>query len=201
MLSSNLALALAFTSFTAASSGWATVGAPVQAFMRLACFAMVLGLLDLQAHRARGALDDLGGLLEIVRVQVLHLLLGDLTQLGAGDLAGAVAAGRLGARLQADRLLDVEGRRRRLGDEGERLVLVDRDDGRKGRALRFLLGPGVELLAEAHDVDAALTQRRPDGRRRGCRARGHLQLDIAQDLLGHLCSSWLVRAGWAAGRG
>src|SRR5687767_2691073 len=99
MLSSNLALALAFTSFTASTRAWATVVSPVQAFMRLACLVMVLGLHDLQTHRARGALDDLGGGLDVVRVEVLHLLLGDLAQLAAGDLAGAVAAGRLGARL------------------------------------------------------------------------------------------------------
>merc|ERR1719284_2135694 len=43
----------------------------------------------------------------------------------------------------------------------------------------------VERLAEFHDVHAALTQRRADGRRGIGGARRHLQLDIAVDLLGH----------------
>src|SRR3954454_3584151 len=129
MLSSNLALALAFTSLITASSAWVALRSPVQVLVRLACLAMVLGLHDLQAHRAGGALDDAAGGLDVDRVEVLHLLLGDLAQLGAGDLAGAVAAGRLGARLDVERLLDEEAGRGRLGDEGERLVLVDRDHG------------------------------------------------------------------------
>src|SRR5690349_20300845 len=104
MLSSNLALALAFTSLMASASWWATVVSPVQAFMRLGCLAMCLGLHDLKAHRARGALDDLGGGLDVVRVEVLHLLLGDLAQLAAGDLAGAFAAGLVRARLDVQRL-------------------------------------------------------------------------------------------------
>jgi hypothetical protein len=66
-------------------------------------------------------------------------------------------------RLQVQRLLDEVGRRRRLGDEGERLVLVDRDHGRQRRAALFLLGAGVELLAEAHDVDARWPSAGPMG--------------------------------------
>src|SRR5690606_12401954 len=49
---------------------------------------------------------------------------------------------------------------------------------------------GVELLAEAHDVDATLTERRPDGRRRRGGAGGHLQLDVAENLLGHFTLLW-----------
>src|SRR5690606_31576739 len=57
--------------------------------------------------------------------------------------------------------------------------------GRQGRALHFLLGARVELLDEAHDVDAALAQCRADrGRRRGGGGR-HLKLDVAEYLLGH----------------
>src|SRR5690606_5138159 len=72
-------------------------------------------------------------------------------------------------------------------------VLIDGDDGRKRGALGFLLGPRVELLAEAHDVHAALTQGRADrGRRRGRTGR-HLQLDIAENLLGHWSLLWMTR--------
>ncbi len=43
----------------------------------------------------------------------------------------------------------------------------------------------VELLAEFHDVDALLTERRPDRRRRIGLASRHLQLDVGLDLLSH----------------
>src|SRR5690606_40247164 len=47
------------------------------------------------------------------------------------------------------------------------------------------LGLGVERLAELHDVQAALAQRRTDRGRRIRLACRHLQLDVANDLLGH----------------
>ena len=43
--------------------------------------------------------------------------------------------------------------------------------------------PGVEVLAERHDVDAVLTEGGTDGRRRVGLARGKLQLDVTGDLL------------------
>ena len=73
----------------------------------------------------------------------------------------------------------------RLGDEGEAAVGEHGDDGRDRHALFDLAGRGVERLAEFHDVDAALAQRRADRGRRVGGARRHLQLDIAVDLLGH----------------
>ena len=42
---------------------------------------------DLHAHRARGARDDLGRLVDVVRVQVGELLLGDRAHLLVGDRA------------------------------------------------------------------------------------------------------------------
>src|SRR6185436_19987721 len=41
----------------------------------------------------------------------------------------------------------------------------------------------VELLAERHDVDAVLAERRTDGGRRVRLSRGELQLHVAGDLL------------------
>src|SRR6185503_4846697 len=68
------------------------------------------------------------------------------------------------------------GGRRGLGDEGERAVLVDRDLDRDDvAALR--LGRGVVRLAELHDVDAVLAERRTDGRRGGGRTGVDLELD------------------------
>ena len=54
---------------------------------------------------------------------------------------------------------------------GEGLVGEVGDDHRGRLADLHLLRAGVERLAELHDVDAALTQRRPDGRR-GVRLAG-----------------------------
>ena len=85
---------------------------------------------------------------------------------------------------EVDRLLDKDGSRRRLGDERERTVLEDRDDHRDDRPL-LVLGLGVERLAELHDVDAMLAQRRTDRRRRRGLAADGLELDGGEDLLSH----------------
>ena len=61
---------------------------------------------------------------------------------------------------------------------------VDRDHDRDDQVvLRLRLRAGVELLAELHDVDAVLAERRPDGRRRVRLAGGNLELDETGDLL------------------
>ena len=66
-------------------------------------------------------------------------------------------------------------RRRRLGHERERAVLVDRDLGRDDRApLGFRRR--VVRLAEVHDVDAVRAERGTDRRRGGGRAG--LDLDL-----------------------
>src|SRR3546814_7596718 len=83
-------------------------------------------------------------------------LLGDLAQLLAGDLAGGVAAWVLRTGLQAGRLLDVVGRGRGLGDEGEALVLVDGDHRRQGRALLFLLGAGVRSEEHTSELQSLM---------------------------------------------
>jgi hypothetical protein len=66
---------------------------------------------------------------------------------------------------RAERLLDQHGGGRRLRDEVERAVLVDRDLDRDDPPV-LLCGLGVERLAELHDVDAVLPERRADRRRR-----------------------------------
>src|SRR3546814_17824060 len=73
--------------------------------------------------------------LQIVRVEILHLDLGDFGQLRARDLAAADLAGFFRTSLQVRGLLDQIGRRGRLGDEREALVGKDGDDGGRGRAL------------------------------------------------------------------
>src|SRR3954449_12764017 len=131
---------------------------------------------DRDAHRPGGAGDDLLGLVEVVGVEVGHLGLGDLADLVTGD------RGDLGLVRLARALLDAGGLeqhargRRGLRDEGERAVLVDRDLDRDDVAALGLRG-GVVRLAELHDVDAVLTQRRTDGRRGGGRTGVDLELD------------------------
>src|SRR5712671_2473290 len=83
--------------------------------------------LDPDAHRPGGAGDDLLGRLDRGRVQVGHLGLRDVADLGRGDAAD-LGLVRLGAALvHARGLLDQLGGGRRLRDEGEGPVLVNRD--------------------------------------------------------------------------
>src|SRR5687768_12509164 len=131
---------------------------------------------DRDAHRPGGTGDDLLGLVEVVGVEVGHLGRGDLADLVTGD------RGDLGLVRLARALLDTGGLeqhargRRGLGDEGERAVLENRDLDRDDVA-PLRLGRGVVGLAELHDVDAVLAERRTHGRRGGRRTGVDLELD------------------------
>src|SRR5206468_9650308 len=92
-----------------------------------------------------------------------------------------------GALVEAEHLLDQHGRRRRLRDECEGAVLVDRNLDR-GDATVLLRGLRVERLAELHDVHAVLAERGTDRRRRVRLPAGDLQLAECQDLLRHQSS-------------
>src|SRR3954447_2283425 len=142
---------------------------------------------DGDAHGTRGAGDDLRGRVDVVGVEVGHLALGDLPDLRLADRSdlGRVRLAR--ALLDTGRLEDQPSRRRSLGDERERAVLVDGDLDRYDVAA-LGLGRGVVLLAELHDVDAVLAQRRPDRRGGGGGTGVDLELDEAGDLLlgGHV---------------
>src|SRR6185295_658939 len=70
-------------------------------------------------------------------------------------------------------------------DEAEALVRVRGDHHGQRQAGFDLLRLCVECLAEFHDIEAALTQRRPDGRGGVRFACGNLQLDESDDLLCH----------------
>ncbi len=64
------------------------------------------------------------------------------------------------------------------------LVFEDRDHDREN-VTGLLLGGGVKFLAERHDVDAARSERGPDGRR-GIRLAGRdLQFDVSNDFFSH----------------
>ena len=120
--------------------------------------------------------------------QVGHLRLRDLLGLRAGQLADLVGVRLRAALVDLRRLLDQHRRGRRLHHEGEALVGERRDHHRNRQAGFELLRLRVERLAELHDVEAALAQRRPDRRARVRLARRHLQLDVTDDFLCHLLS-------------
>src|SRR5262249_14005907 len=119
---------------------------------------------DADAHRAGGAGDLLLGRLDVVGVEVGHLDLGDLFDLGVGDGGDLRSADRRRALLDLGRFLEQHRGRRGLQDERERAVLVDRDLDRDDRA-PLVLGLGVVLLAEVHDRHTVRTEGGADRRR------------------------------------
>src|SRR5512133_3239252 len=166
---------------------------------------------DVDAHGQCGALDGPHRGLDGARRHVLHLHLRDLLHLLARHLPDLLLAGlvRAGAllllRVEAGRLLEEDGRGRGLELEGEGPVRVHGDDDRDDeRFLRLSLRRGVELLAELHDVDAVLAERRAHGRGRVRLSGGELQLDLSCDLLHRLfpsgpgCWPCVVLSGLAA---
>src|SRR5690606_32154231 len=93
-----------------------------------------------------------------------------------------VLVGLARALVDLRRLLQEDRRRRRLRDEGERTVRVRRDEDRNDQ-VTHLRGARVELLAELHDVQTMLSERRTDGRRWIRLTGGALELDDCGDLL------------------
>src|SRR5262249_51705453 len=63
---------------------------------------------------------------------------------------------------------------------------IDSDDHGKRGPLLHVLRLRVERLAELHDVEAALAERRADRRRRVGRPGRHLQLEVSGNLLCHV---------------
>src|SRR5688500_7203650 len=184
-VSLNFAVANSFTSFRASSIGYCLPGASfaLQVFMR---FAIAMALLHhVHAHRTGTASDRAHRGVEIGGRQIRRLRLRDLFELLARDLADLGSVRRAAALLDADRLADQHGRRRRLHDESEAAIRIHRDDHGDRQVLFDLLRGSVELLAEFHDVHALLTERGPDRRCGIGRACRHLQFDVAVYLLRH----------------
>src|SRR5438309_719441 len=136
----------------------------------------------INTHAAGGALDDPHRGIDRVRVEVHQLGLGDLAHLLPGDLADLVLVRHRGGLRDAGRALEQHGRRRRLHDEGEGPILVDGHHHRQDQPF-LVVGLRVEALAELHDVDAVLTERRPHRRRRVRLAGRNLQLHHRLDFL------------------
>src|SRR5918996_497309 len=145
------------------------------------------GSRDVHSHRARRPRDHLHRLVDVARVQVRHLRLGDGAELCLREPAHLLPIRLARALLDPERLLDENRGGRRLRDEREGAILEDRDLDR-GDAAVLLRRLRVEGLAELHDVDPVLAERGADGRRRvGLTARD-LELDQCEDFLGH----WLA---------
>ena len=106
---------------------------------------MLLG--DGDAHGASGTGDDLLSGLDVVGIEIGHLDLGDLGELLLSELANLIALGNGGTALELELLLDQVSRRRGLGDEGERTILVDGNLNGDDVA-HLVLRSSVERLAE-----------------------------------------------------
>src|SRR5687768_11338265 len=184
--STNLAFWVFLTIFSASSIEYALPGATAakMAFCRFVC-AMVLTL-HRQAHAAGRSRDRTHRSVQVGRRQIGFFRLGDVLELLAGDLAHLFGVWALGAGLDAHRLLQQDGRRGRLGDEGEGTVRIGGNDDRNRQTRFQLLRGGIERLAEFHDVQAALTQRGTDRRRGVGLTSLHLQLDVTDNFLCHL---------------
>src|SRR5260370_26242 len=139
----------------------------------------------LDTHRAGRTLYHAHGRFDGFAIEILQLLLGNLADLRLAHRTDGPASGSLGAAVDLGRLLEEIGHRRGPHLERERAVLIHRDDDRDRCVLLQVLRLRIERLAELHDVEAALPQRRPDRRRRIRGARRDLQLEIAGNLLGH----------------
>src|SRR5258708_6644346 len=138
-----------------------------------------------EAHRPGAAFDNLGRSVEVVRVQILHLDLSNVSKLRTANGARGCLSRLLRSFLDLRRLLEEERSWRGLGQEGEATIRIDGYYGRDRCALLELLRRGVERLAEFHDVDAALPECRPDRRRWIGSAGRHLELDISGNFLCH----------------
>src|SRR5665647_962145 len=183
--SSNLAKWAFLRRLTASSRVYDLISSPLTS-RALTVFLPCLLTDDLQSHVAGRALDDLLGRFDVVGVEVGELHPGDLLDLLHGDLADLLLVRRPGPLGDPGRLLQKVGGRRGLDDEVERLDLEHGDEHGDDRALVHLLRPLVELADEAHDVDAVLAQRRPDGRGGAGLCGDNLQLDLGNDFFRHL---------------
>src|SRR5690606_25733255 len=132
-------------------------------------FAMFL-LHHPDAHGARRTRQRTRRLLDVIGIEVCELELRDLTHLIHRHLTDVGTArflrtgARLPGRLQTCGLLQEEARRRRLHHESERAVGIYGDLHRNWCIRLDVLSFGVECLAEFHDINATLTERRADRR-------------------------------------
>src|SRR5262245_6145146 len=188
--SSNCAAGIALSVTIASSTEYAFVRSTFDAaasYRLLTAVAMsvslsALSLNDVDTHAAGRALDDAHRRIDRVRVEIHQLGLRDLAHLLLGDLADLVLVRHRRRLGDSRRALEQHGRRRRLHDERERSILVNRHHHRQDQPF-FFVGLRVEALAELHDVDAVLAEGRSHRRRRVRLAGRNLQLHHRLDFL------------------
>src|ERR1051326_3124419 len=140
---------------------------------------------DFDSHAAGGAGDDSEGGLFGGGIEVLHFGFDDLEDLFASNLADLFFVGFFGTNRDSGSLLEQNRSGRGFSNETERLVLKDSDNDRDNHA-GLVFGPGVEFLAERHDVDAVLTEGGADGRGGIRLTGGNLEFNRACNLLSHI---------------
>src|SRR5581483_7895475 len=128
-------------------------------------------------HRSCGPAHALNGGIDRRCVEVGHLLPSDFFDLLNRHLADFVFVRRARSFGDSRRPLQQDRCRWRLGDESERAVVIDRHHDWDDESFQFLgAGARIELLAELHDVDLRLAERRTYRWRRRRFARRNLKL-------------------------
>ena len=126
------------------------------------------------AHGAAGACDHAHSRLDVGAVEVGHLLLGDLADVFLADGSDLVLLGNAGSCLDAACLLDEQGGRRSLADEGEAAVGINSDDN-GDHETHIALGALVEILGELTDINAVLAECGANRGSRSCLTGGNLE--------------------------
>src|SRR5690554_2558327 len=141
--------------------------------------------LHVEAHTTGTTRDSTHRSIKISGRQIGLLGLGNLFELLAGHAAHLVLVRLARTGLDTCYLFQQYRSWRRLGNKGEATVGVDSDHHRCGQPCLNILSRCVERLAELHDINTVLTQRRAHGGARvgftGC----DLQLDVSLNFLGH----------------
>ena len=137
---------------------------------------------DDNAHGAASAGDHGDGGVDVGAVEVGHLLLGDLANVFLGDGSDLVSLGNTGSGVNAAGLLDQEGGRRSLANEGEATVGVHGDNDRDHET-HIALGALIEILCELPDIDAVLAECRAYRGSRGCLTGRNLESDVSYNFL------------------
>src|SRR5699024_6898328 len=141
--------------------------------------------LHLDAHAASAAGDNFDGAIHVGRIQVRPLGCRNFLELAAGNATHFVLERVSGTFGDTGRLFQQHGCRRRLLDERKTAIRVDGNDHRHRQAGFYILRLSIERLAELHDVNAVLAERRPYRRAWIGLCGRYLQLDIAADFLCH----------------
>src|SRR5580700_9156156 len=149
----------------------------------------LLGFHDFQTHVARRAHHGAHRGVQICGVEIDKLDLRNLLNLLFRNFADFVPVRFRRAFDDARRAKQQDRSRRRLQNERERAVGINRHEHGKNHSVRFFRRLGVELLAKIHDVQAVRTERGADWRRRSRFASGQLQFDRCLYFLSHVPAS------------